>query len=92
MTLNENSVILVDVNNQVFSAGQLFTLINIGGTLTNNSTLSSNVDETSFSLNFDSADGNLVIEAVAPGVESNDDGEACFVVPEQNSNTVTFCL
>ena len=73
VTLNSGSTVSVDVNNQVTAAGQQFTLIELddGSTLTNESTLTTNLEETNFFLDLvavTSTDNNdLVIESIAAG-------------------------
>ena len=69
VTLATGSFVNIDAASQVTAVGQTFNLIDVGGTLANGSTIdASNIDDTSFLLNFvpvaDSS-GNLVVEAVA---------------------------
>ena len=68
VTLNTGSIINVaDTNGQVTAAGQQFTLIDTGGTLTNNATLETTAVDNSFLLDFivlaDPDSQDVVVEA-----------------------------
>ena len=74
VTLNTGSVVNVVVSNpaeQVTQAAQQFTLIDVGGTLTNNASLTTNVEEDSLLLDFvavTNENGDLVVQTQANDV------------------------
>ena len=68
VTLNADSTVTVLDAGLISAIDTNFTLIDVGGTLTNNSTLVNGVEDTSFLLDFETvedASGDLVVRAVA---------------------------